>query len=171
MTSCARGSLSRHPPVARGAPSIIGLMTTPATVAVVADDLIWAGRLTDAVRRAGAEPRRLAARVVVDADRIAHAGDAIVADTSVAGVIVDSALMTADPLAVIAALTTAGIPVLVVADHDDVAFRKRALAAGAGRVLAYRKLYEDGPRVVAAWLGLPEPAAGPDPHAVPSQPR
>ena len=53
--------------------------------------------------------------------------------------------MTADPMAVIAALHAAGLPVLAVADHDDVALRKRALAAGASKVLAYRKLHDDGP--------------------------
>ncbi len=69
-----------------------------------------------------------------------------------AGAIVDTALVTAEPITVIAALAAAGLPVLAVADHDDVALRKRALAAGAGKVLAYRKLHEDGPAVVAAWL-------------------
>ena len=28
----------------------------------------------------------------------------------------------------------------------------RALAAGADRVLAYRKLFEDGPATISAWL-------------------
>jgi DNA-binding response OmpR family regulator len=113
------------------------------TVAVVADDLIWASRLTDAVRRAGAEPRR------------ASGGAAIhgLPSTSVLdAAIVDTALVSADPMAAIAALVAAGLPVLAVANHDDVALRKRALAAGAGKVLAYRKLHEDGPAVVAGWL-------------------
>jgi len=30
--------------------------------------------------------------------------------------------------------------------------RKRALAAGAGRVYAYRRLFEDGPRQIGVWL-------------------
>jgi hypothetical protein len=30
--------------------------------------------------------------------------------------------------------------------------RKRALARGADKVLAYRKLFDDGPRTVADWL-------------------
>jgi DNA-binding response OmpR family regulator len=113
------------------------------TVVVVADDLIWASRLTDAVRRAGAEPRRVSGRAVV--------GDPVgIPDCE--GAIVDTALMTGEPMAVIAALSAAGIPVLAVANHDDVAQRKRALAAGAGKVLAYRKLHEDGPAVISAWL-------------------
>jgi len=112
-------------------------------VAVVADDLIWASRLTDAVRRAGADPRRVAGSVA--AGRTA-------ATSGCAGAIVDTALRTADPMAVIAGLSAAGLPVLAVANHDDVALRKRALAAGAGKVLAYRKLHEDGQAVVSAWL-------------------
>ena len=68
------------------------------------------------------------------------------------GAIVDMALMTADPMVVIAALHGLGLPVLAVANHDDVALRKRALAAGAGKVLAYRKLHDDGPATIAAWI-------------------
>ena len=121
-------------------------------VAVVADDLIWATRLTDAVRRAGAEPRRLGGAVASDGAAVAAMG--------CAGAIIDAALVTAEPIAVIAALASAGLAVLAVADHDDIALRKRALAAGAGKVLAYRKLHEDGPAVVAAWLRA-TPAAVP----------
>jgi hypothetical protein len=33
-----------------------------------------------------------------------------------------------------------------------VAQRKRALASGAERVLAYRKLFEDGPAIIEAWM-------------------
>jgi DNA-binding NtrC family response regulator len=113
------------------------------TVAVVADDLIWASRLIDAVRGAGAEPRRAAG---------VAAADGRVAVSDVDGALVDTALMTADPMAVIGALAASGVPVLAVANHDDVALRKRAMAAGAAKVLAYRKLHEDGPGVVRRWL-------------------
>ena len=41
---------------------------------------------------------------------------------------------------------------LAVGQHDDLALRKRALAAGADRVYAYRKLFEDGPATLAAWI-------------------
>jgi hypothetical protein len=41
---------------------------------------------------------------------------------------------------------------LAVGQHDDLPLRKRAVAAGAERVLAYRKLHEDGPAVIAAFL-------------------
>jgi len=42
-----------------------------------------------------------------------------------------------------------------VGQHDDVDQRKRALASGAERVLAYRKLFEDGPATIEAWLIRP----------------
>ena len=117
-------------------------------IAVVADDLIWSSRLADAVREAGAEPRRLTAAAAL--------GTTAGADFD--GAIVDAALPRTTPESVVAALHAAGLPILAVADHDDVALRKRLLAAGADRVLAYRKLYETGPATVAAWLqtlGLP----------------
>ena len=44
---------------------------------------------------------------------------------------------------------------LAVGQHDDLELRKRALAAGAERVYAYRKLFEDGPRTLEAWLETP----------------
>ena len=130
-------------------------------IAVVADDLIWASRLTDAVRRVGAEPRRLSAAAALADTSGARDVDSDGAQTRVAatdgcdGAIVDTALMTADPMVVIAALHALGLPVLAVANHDDVGLRKRALAAGAGKVLAYRKLHEDGPATIAAWMTPP----------------
>ncbi len=146
----------------RSAAAIIAGVTR---IAVVADDLIWASRLTDAVRRAGAEPRRLsAAAVLADARGDLQSGDvdgqvAVKATEGCDSAIVDTALMTADPMAVIAALHRLGLPVLAVANHDDVALRKRALAAGAGKVLAYRKLHDDGPATIAAWMHRPVDAA------------
>lgn len=41
---------------------------------------------------------------------------------------------------------------LAVGQHDDVELRKRALARGAERVLAYRKLFEDGPATIEVWM-------------------
>ena len=144
------------PPTALG--SAAAIIADVTGIAVVADDLIWASRLTDAVRRAGAEPRRLSAAVAL-ADSVAmlasggqHAQSRVAATAGCDGAIVDTALMTADPMAVIAALRGLGLPVLAVANHDDVALRKRALAAGAGKVLAYRKLHDDGPATIAAWI-------------------
>jgi len=67
-------------------------------------------------------------------------------------VIVDMTARAYDPVAAIALAHAAGRAVLAVGQHDDVALRRRALAAGADRVHPYRRLFEDGPRQLAAWL-------------------
>jgi len=67
-------------------------------------------------------------------------------------VVVDLTARAYDGLAAIAMAHAAGRPVLAVGQHDDVAIRKAALAAGADRVHPYRRLFEDGPRQIAAWL-------------------
>jgi DNA-binding response OmpR family regulator len=67
-------------------------------------------------------------------------------------VVVDLTARAYDGLAAIAMAHAAGRPVLAVGQHDDVATRKAALAAGADRVYPYRRLFEDGPRQIAAWL-------------------
>ena len=46
---------------------------------------------------------------------------------------------------------------LAVGPHDDVALRKRAFVAGAEKVLAYRKLFEDGPATIGRWLEATAP--------------
>jgi hypothetical protein len=91
---------------------------------------------------AGAEPARAASdpefdRALVGADFA----------------IVDLTARAYDPLAAIERAVTAGAHVLAVGQHDDVEQRKRALARGAERVLAYRKLFEDGPVTIEAWVG------------------
>ncbi|MFI5226923.1 MAG: hypothetical protein ACHQ3P_09640 [Candidatus Limnocylindrales bacterium] len=122
-------------------------MTTsggPATrVAIVADDLIWSTRLAALVKGSGADPVPV---------RSAAALEAALAD-GVGRAIVDLTARAYDPLAAIAVVAAAGSPVLAIGPHDDHAARKAALAAGASRVLAYRKLAEDGPATVSAWLG------------------
>jgi hypothetical protein len=55
-------------------------------------------------------------------------------------------------LAAIERAAAAGVHVLAVGQHDDVAQRKRALASGAEQVLAYRKLFEDGPATIEAFM-------------------
>lgn len=137
------------PTASEGPAAIIAPMTT---IAVVADDLIWASRLTDAVRRAGAQPRRIAGAAVASRRTDADVDHEATAIAGCDGAIVDTALMTADPIGVISGLHAAGLPVLAVANHDDVGLRKRALAAGASKVLAYRKLHDDGPAVIATWM-------------------
>jgi hypothetical protein len=67
-------------------------------------------------------------------------------------VIVDLTARAYDPITAIAQAHAAGRMVLAVGQHDDLALRRRALAAGADRVHPYRRLFEDGPRQLAAWL-------------------
>jgi hypothetical protein len=115
-------------------------------IAVLADDLIWATRLVSIVRLAGGQG------VVVGTD---ERFSAVLASAD--GAIVDLSVRGASALAGIAAAAGAGKPVIAVGPHEDNAARKQALAAGASRVYAYRKLFDDGPRTIASWLGLPEP--------------
>ncbi|HET7702367.1 MAG TPA: hypothetical protein VFK35_03135 [Candidatus Limnocylindrales bacterium] len=110
-------------------------------VLVLADDLIWSTRLAGHVRAAGAEPRSV------------RTADAFAAGLSGAGgAIVDLTARAYDGLAAIAAARDAGVAVLAVGQHDDHVLRRNALAVGADRVLAYRKLFEDGPATIARWL-------------------
>jgi CheY-like chemotaxis protein len=111
-------------------------------VAVLADDLIWATRLTDLVRDAGGVP--IAVRSTDGLERCLG---------EVECVIVDLTARAYEGVAAVATAAAAGRPVLAVGQHDDHDLRRRALAAGAGRVLAYRKLHDDGPRTIAAWIG------------------
>jgi len=112
-------------------------------VAILGDDLIWASRLGDAVAAAGGEPRRTR--------RLPEFEAAVLAAPRLA--IVDLTAMAYDGVEAVRVAAAAGVRVLAVGQHDDVELRKRALAAGAERVLAYRKLFEDGPAVVRALLG------------------
>ena len=131
-------------------------------VLVLADDLIWSTRLLGQVRAAGFEA--LPAR---SAETFA-AGLA-----AVDGAIVDLTSRAYDGLAAIAAARDAGVPVLAVGQHDDHVLRRDALAVGADRVLAYRKLFDDGPASIARWLaaaaGRPRPLANPHPPEAPTR--
>lgn len=110
-------------------------------VLILADDLIWADRLLRAVTAAGASP------VAV---RDPAAFDAALADAAAA--IVDLTARAYDGITAVGAASAAGVRVLAVGQHDDHATRKRALGAGAERVLAYRKLADDGPVAIEAFL-------------------
>ncbi len=113
------------------------------TVVVLAEDLIWQTRLADAVRAAGARPDR--AKTMPELDRSLACADAV---------LVDLTARNYDPIAAIrrAADVRPAAPILAVGPHDDVELRKRALAAGARQVLAYRKLFEDGPATIERLL-------------------
>jgi hypothetical protein len=111
-------------------------------VVVLADDLIWATRLADLVRGAGA--------VAVPVRSLPAFEEALGA---VEGAIVDLTARAYDGVAAVALASAAGRRVLAVGQHDDPDLRRRAIAAGADRVHPYRRLFEDGPRQVGAWLG------------------
>ena len=125
------------------------------TVAVVADDLIWASRLMDSVTRAGGTPIRLSTQAqldtALDADALAELGPED-ADRAVVGVIVDLFGQRFDGIAAVERAKAANKPVIAVAQHDDLLTRKRALSAGASRVFSYNKFFTDGPRLVKGWL-------------------
>jgi hypothetical protein len=119
---------------------------TRPTVAILADDLIWATRLSDAVVTAGGTPLRLrraddlAARLGSGDDRAAFA-------------IVDLTARAYDGVAAIQAARATGARIVAVGQHDDAELRRRALDAGAERVFSYRALFEAGARHLASWLG------------------
>jgi DNA-binding response OmpR family regulator len=115
-------------------------------ILVLADDLIWATRLAGHVRACGAEPAPVRAS--------APFRDAL---ASADGAIVDLTSLAYDGLAEIGAAREAGVRVLAVGQHDDHDLRRQAIAAGADRVLAYRKLFDDGPATIARWLSAPHP--------------
>jgi DNA-binding response OmpR family regulator len=124
----------------------------PPRVLILADDLIWSTRLVGLIRGAGARAVSVATavafeRALVDADRV----------------LIDLTARGYDGLAAVKRAAGAGLPVLCVGQHDDHVLRRAVLAAGASRVYAYRKLFEDGPATIAAWLGTSEaPTSGAD---------
>ena len=121
----------------------------PPRVAILAQDLIWSDRLARAVEAAGALPER--ARTAPEFDRALEVADLA---------IIDLTARAYDPLEAIERASARHARVLAVGQHDDLELRKQALARGAERVFAYRKLFEDGPATIAAWLerGVPAPA-------------
>ncbi len=120
------------------------LASAARTVVVLADDLIWATRLTDALSAAGANPRRTR--------RIEELQALLTQEDGGGLAIVDLTARAYDGVAAIRAAVATGARVVAVGQHDDVPLRKAAMAAGAERVYTYRALFEDGPRALAAWL-------------------
>jgi DNA-binding response OmpR family regulator len=113
---------------------------TTTTVVVLADDLIWGTRLSDAIRDAGSQPRLI--RRIED---LTWAGTGT-------PVLVDLTARAYDGVAAVRAARAAGARVVAVGQHDDQALRKAATEAGASRVFTYRALFEDGPRLLGRWL-------------------
>ena len=127
-------------------------------VVVLADDLIWATRLVGQLRTVGADPVRVGS---ADAFAAALAAATPAANGPPPGhAVVDLTARSYDGLAAVRTAVAAGARVLCVGQRDDHAERRAARAAGAEQVLAYRKLFENGHAVLAAWLGVPAPAAG-----------
>jgi hypothetical protein len=115
------------------------------SVVILADDLIWATRLSDVITAAGARPRP--ARRLADLEGLLASGG----EASLFA-IVDLTARAYDGVAAIRVATEAGARVVAVGQHDDADLRKAALAAGAERVFTYRALFEHGPRNLSAWL-------------------
>jgi DNA-binding response OmpR family regulator len=115
-------------------------------IAVVADDLIWASRLTAAVERGGGIARPAPSGATLAA---------LLPD--VAAVVIDLAGRSYDGVALVRSASAAGLPVIAAGQHDDLPLRKAALAAGARRVYSYNKLFSDGPRVIAALIETAAP--------------
>ena len=124
------------------------------TVAVLADDLIWGTRIAATIEGLGGHH---AARLRTLPDLVAWL--AAPERSALDAVVVDLTARSYDGVAAIAAATGRGRRVLAVGQHDDVALRRRALEAGAERVYAYRKLFEDGRATLATWLGGSAPPA------------
>lgn len=120
------------------------MIVTAPRVVVLADDLIWSGRLAASVREAGGE-----ATVIRSA---ASLGDALAGKP--AGAIVDLTARAYDGVVAIGSIAAAGVAVLAVGPHDDRDLLRRARAAGASRALAYRKLADDGPATIRAWMDV-----------------
>ena len=110
-------------------------------VLVLADDLIWSTRLIEQVRAAGADGAPV--RTLSALNQALPGADAV---------IVDLTARAYDGVVAVRRAAESGRRVLAVGQHDDAALRRRALDAGADRVLAYRKLFEDGPATIATWL-------------------
>jgi DNA-binding response OmpR family regulator len=125
----------------------------PRRIVVLADDLIWSTRLVGHVQAAALAP--VPARTA-EAFRASLSG--------AAGAIVDLTSLAYDGLAAIATARDANVPVLAVGQHDDHVLRRNALAVGADRVLAYRKLFDDGPATIVRWLAAASVVPG-DPGA------
>ena len=111
-------------------------------VLVLADDLIWSTRLIAQVQAAGGDAAPV--RTLGALNQALPAADAV---------IVDLTARAYDGIVAVRKAAEAGRRVLAVGQHDDAELRRRALAAGADKVYPYRKLFEDGPATLTAWLG------------------
>jgi hypothetical protein len=128
---------------------VTGAAAAGARVAVVADDLIWATRLADAVRAGGGVP--IPVRSVAGLEPALAEAD---------GAIVDLTARAYDGLTALGTASKAGVPVIAVGQHDDIELRRAARVAGATKVYAYRVLFEHGERELGAWIASLAAGAG-----------
>ena len=131
----------------RAAPTGAAPATDARTVAILADDLIWATRLADAIRAAGATPRIV--RRLADLETLVGGAPGA---PGVSDVIIDLTARAYDGVAAVRLASGTGARVVAVGQHDDLELRRAATEAGASRVFTYRALFEDGPRLLGRWL-------------------
>jgi hypothetical protein len=120
---------------------------------------MWSTRIAESIRRAGGRAIPLASDAELAVAIEAHAEGE---QESLAGAAVDMSARRLDPVAAIGRVSTARLPVIAVAQHDDQVTRRRALEAGASRVFSYNKFFTDGTRLVERWF-----TAGADGPALP----
>ena len=113
----------------------------------IADDLIWATRLADAIRAVGATPRIV--RRLADLETLVGRASGA---RGASDVIVDLTARAYDGVAAVRLASGTGARVVAVGQHDDKDLRRAATEAGASHVFTYRALFEDGPRLLARWL-------------------
>ena len=150
--SCRRVTCSGISPPAladatKAAGTGVASATGARTVAILADDLIWATRLADAIRAVGATPRIV--RRLADLETLVGGASGA---AGASDVIVDLTARGYDGVAAVRLASGTGARVVAVGQHDDNDLRRAATEAGASRVFTYRALFEDGPRLLARWL-------------------
>jgi DNA-binding NarL/FixJ family response regulator len=110
-------------------------------IGVLADDLIWATRLSGFVARGGGVAVRLRTASLLDA-----------ALPGLDACVVDLTARAYDGMACLRAAREAGVPTAAVGQHDAPETRRAALEAGAAYVWVYRALADNGERMVSRWI-------------------
>ena len=121
-----------------------GVEPAPATVAILADDLIWSTRLAGAARAAGGQPKTVRG--------LEGLQDLLSTAPRGTPVVIDLTARAYDGVEAIRLAFEMYAKVIAVGQHDDAALRKAAIEAGAQRVFTYRALFEDGQRLLGRWL-------------------
>jgi hypothetical protein len=114
----------------------------PPRVVVLAEDLIWATRLGTAVERSSGLADRV--RDGVSFDLALDGADAAIVDMTARGY---------DPIAALERARLIGVATIALGQHEDLEQRRRALAAGASRVVTYNAFFRSGQQIVTELLG------------------